>query len=336
MKRKVYFKCVGLIFCALCLTVLPVAGLAAEITLKLGHVAPTGPSTHDVSAKKFAERVAANTNGKVEVKVFGNSQFGNLMEHWAQIKTGAIDIFDQDVSASFMAEPKPKNLLIMLFPYVFESQEHFHKFLRSDLFKSMMAKVEKAANIKYLGYAGDRTPRGFTTTKKKITTPAEIKGLKLRVPPIPPFVAAYKSWGANPTPVQAKEIYTALKSGMVMVMDQDLTMTYAAKYYEIQKYFVAINYMRSGMGIWINADKWTSLPNDVQTAMLKSVQETEIYINRFTAQQMVDAKKGLTEAGVEIIYPDLTPWMKAAEKAVLANEGKMWEKGLYAKIKALK
>jgi len=336
MKRNISFKWFELIVCALCLTVLPVAGLAAEITLKLGHVAPTGPTTHDVSAKKFAERVAANTNGKVEVKVFGNSQFGNLMEHWGQLKTGAIDIFDQDVGAAFMAEPKPKNFLITLFPYVFESQKHFHNFCKSDLFMSMMAKVEKAANIKYLGYAGDRTPRGFTTTNKKITTPAEIKGLKIRVPPVPPFVAAYKSWGANPTPVPAKEIYTALKSGMVMGMDQDMAMTYAAKYYEIQKYFVAINYMRSGMGIWINADKWASLPDDVQAAILKSVQETETYINDFTAQQMVDAKKGLTEAGVEIIYPDLVPWMKAAEKAVLSNEGKMWEKGIYAKVKALK
>lgn len=336
MKRNISFKWVEFIVCMLFLMALPMAGLAAEITLKLGHVAPPGPTTHDVSARKFAERVAANTNGKVEIKVYGNSQFGNLMEHWAQIKTGAIDLFDQDVSASFMAEPKPKNLIIMLFPYVFESQEHYHKFCKSELFKSMMAKVEKAGNVKYIGYAGDRTPRGFTTTNKRVTTPADIKGLKIRVPPVPPFVAAYKSWGANPTPVQAKEIYTALKSGMVMGMDQDMTMTYAAKYYEIQKYFVAINYNCSGMGIWMNADKWASLPADVQAAMLKAVQETEMYVNKFTAQQMEEAKKGLTEAGVEIIYPDLKPWMEMAEKEVLKHDGKTWKKGLYKKIKALK
>jgi TRAP-type C4-dicarboxylate transport system substrate-binding protein len=316
--------------------VMPAAGLAAEITLKLGHVAPPGPTTHDVSARKFAERVAANTNGKVEVKVYGNSQFGNLMEHWGQIKAGAIDLFDQDAGAAFMPEPKPKNFIITLFPYVFESQKHFHNFCKSDLFKSMMAKVEKATNVKYLGFAGDRTPRGFTTTNKRVTTPADIKGLKLRVPPVPPFVAAYKAWGANPTPVQAKEIYTSLKSGMVMGMDQDMTMTYAAKYHEIQKYFIAVNYMRSGMGIWINADKWASLPADAQAAMLKAVQETEVYVNKFTAQQMEDARKGLTEAGVEIIHPDLKPWMEMAEKEVLKHDGKTWEKGLYEKVKALK
>ncbi len=330
-------KALILAFCAAFLIAAPSASLAAEITLKLGHVAPLGPTTHDESARKFAERVAANTKGKVEVQVFGNSQFGNLMQHWGQIKKGAIDLFDQDVSAAFMAESKPKNIVIMLFPYVFESQEHYHHFLGSDLFKKkMMAKMEKEANVKFLGYAGDRTPRGFTTTSKRVTTPAEIKGLKLRVPPVPPFVAAYKSWGANPTPVEAKEIYTALKSGMVMGMDQDLTMTWAAKFYETQKYFTAIDYNRSGMGIWINADKWASLPPDVQQAMLKSAQETAAYINDFTAKQTIEAEKGLVAAGMEIIRPDLKPWMALAEKAVLENEGKMWEKGLYAKIKAIK
>jgi len=334
MKKKSIIK--SFIIFTLSLMLIPGALLAADITLKLGHVAPVGPTTHDVSAHKFAERVAANTNGKVEVKVFGNSQFGNLMEHWSQLKVGAIDLFDQDVGAAFMPEPKPKNFIITLFPYVFESQKHFHNFIKSDLFKSMMSKVEKAANIKYLGYAGDRTPRGFSTTNKRVTVPDDIKGLKLRVPPVPPFVAAYKAWGANPTPVAAKEIYSALKSGMVMGMDQDLTNTYAAKYYEIQKYFIAVNYMRSGMGIWMNADKWASLPADVQASMLKSVEETEIFINDFTAKQMGDATKGLTEAGVDIVHPDLKPWMKAAEQSVVKIEGKMWEKGLYDKVKALK
>jgi TRAP-type C4-dicarboxylate transport system substrate-binding protein len=235
-----------------------------------------------------------------------------------------------------MVEPDPKNFMIMIFPYLFESQKHFQKFCKSDLFKDMMVKVEKAANVKYIGFVGDRTPRGFTTTNKRVTTPDEIKGLKLRVPEVPPFVAAYKAWGANPTPVTASELYSSLKSGMVMGMDQDLTMTYAAKYHEIQKYFTAIDYMRSGMGAWMHIKKWESLPKDVQAAFLKSAEETEIYVNDFTAKQEAEAEEGLKKAGVEIIRPDLKPWMELAEKEVLKNEGKIWEQGLHAKIKAFK
>ena len=336
MRKRAISKCIGLILWVLFIVSLPLVSMSAETTLKLGHVAPTGPTTHDVAARKFAERVIANTGGKVEVKVFGNSQFGNIPEHWAQVKSGAIDLMVEDGSASFMVEPEPKNLSIALFPYIFETQEHVHKFYRSELLKSMMAKVEKAANVKYIGYLGDRSPRGFSTTNKRVTTPEEIKGLKLRVPEVPPFVAAYKAWGATPTPVPVKEVYTSLKSGMVEGMDFDINMLYSAKYYEIQKYFTAINYMRAGMGCWMNANKWASLTEDLRAAFLKSAHETEIYVNNFMAQQSDEAERGLAKAGVEIIHPDLKPWMEVAEKEVLKNEGKLWEKGLYDKIKALK
>jgi len=333
--KKLSFKWFALVVSALCLTVLPGVGLAAEITLKLGHVAPTG-TTHDICAKKFAERVAANTGGRVVVEVFGNSQFGTLPEHWGQLKSGAIDLFDQDLGAGFMVEPPPKNFIISVFPYVFETQEHFHRFLRSDLFKSMMAKVEKAANVKYIGYLGDRTPRGFSTTDRKVMTPDDIKGLKLRVPPVPPFVATYKAWGAAPTPVHAKDLYTSVKSGMVVGIDQDLVNVLNAKYYEIQKYYVCVDYMRSGLGCWINADRWNALPEDLKALFLKSAQETEEYVNPFTADQMSEAEEKLAEKGMEILHPDLKPWMELAEKEVLKNDGKMWDKGLYHKIKALK
>ena len=336
MKREFFFTFIGLIVCVFCLMAFPIKGLAAEITLKLGHPAPTGPTTHDISAKKFAERVAINTQDKVEVKVFGSSQFGNIHEHWAQAKSGAIDLFVEDASAGFMVEPEPKNFIIALFPYVFESQEHVHSFYRSKLCKSMLAKIEKASNVKFIGYLGDRAPRGFSTTSKRITRPDQIKGLKLRVPPVPPFVAAYKAWGAKPTPVQAKEVYTSIKSGMVAGMDFDMATLYSTKFYEIQKYFTAINYMRSGIGCWMSGKTWQSLPNEVQVSILKSAKETEAYVNLFTAQQIAEADTGMTKAGLEIIRPNLKPWMDIAEKEVRKNEGKLWEKGLYDKLKALK
>jgi len=272
----------------------------------------------------------------VEIKVFGNSQFGGLQEHWAQVKTGAIDVFVQDVSAASMVEPEPKNFNVMLAPYTFDSQEHYQKFVHSDFFRTMMARVEKAGNVKFVNYLGDRTPRGFTTTNKSVMTPGDIRGLKVRVPELPIFVDTYKAWGATPTPVSAKDLYMSLKSGMVEGMDQDMTMTFAAKYYEVQKYFVAIDYNRSGMGCWINAKKWESLPKEVQAAFLKSGEETEAYVNKFTAQQMADAEKGLVEAGMKIIRPDLKPWKELAAKEVQKNDGKLWEQGLYAKIKTIK
>ena len=336
MRSRDFFKWVGAVtFVIIILITLPMAGLAAEISLKLGHITPTG-STFDVASNKFAEQVAAKTKGRVEIKVFANAQFGTPPEHWAQVKTGAIDLYVVDIGAASMVEPKPKNLDATKAPYVFDSQAELYKFLRSDLFKTMMAKVEIANNMKYIGYVGDRPPRGFSTTKKRATTPDDIKGLKLRVPHEPIFVAMYKGWGAAPTPVAPKEVYTSLKSGLVEGMDGNIDDIYSGKHYEIQKYFIAIDYLYSVTGIWINAKKWESFSEDVKTAFLKSAEETDAYVSEFTVKQAHKAENAFKEAGVEIIRPDLRPWKELAEKAALKNDGELWEKGLYEKIKAQK
>ena len=86
----------------------------------------------------------------------------------------------------------------------------------------------------------------------------------------------------------------------------------------------------------MNAKKWDALPSEWKSALLKSAQETSTFVNEFTAKQLHEAEEGAKKAGVEIIRPDLKPWMELAEKEALNNDGVVWEKGLYNKIKALK
>jgi TRAP-type transport system periplasmic protein len=333
--RRLHELLLAMIIVAVVLALSPLSGLAAEISLKIAHVAPTG-SLFDVSSIKFAERVAANTKGKVEVKVFNNSQLGSAPELFAQVKTGAIDFHLIDVGAVSMIEPDPKNLSITQAPYLFDSQAHLRKFYKSELGQAMLAKVDKANNMKFLGLFGDSVPRGFSTTNRRIVAPADLKGLKLRVPPYPLFVGAYKAWGATPTPVSPKELYTSVKSGMVDGMDHNIVDLYDTKYYEIQKYFTAIDYIYSAMGCWINAKKWDSFPEDVKTAIAKSAQEADAYVVELLKKQVTVAEKGFKDAGLEIIHPDLKPWKDIAEKEAAANDGKFWEKGLYEKIRALR
>lgn len=336
MKGKGFCKWVEVVaFILVILVALPIVGLAAEISLKLGHVAPPG-SLYDAAATKFAERMAANTKGKVEIKLFGSSQLGTPPEHWAQTKAGIIDLFVNEIGTASIVEPEPKNFDVVKAPYLFESQEHFHKFLSSGLFRSMLAKVETANNLKHIGYLGDFPPRSFSTTNKKVLVPDDVKGLKLRVPPEPIFVAVYKAWGANPTPVAPREVYTSLKSGLVDGMDQNILDLWGGKYYEIQKYYVPIDYLISGLGCWTSVKKWESWPEDVRSAITKSAQETDAYMKTYVTKQMGEAEKAFKEAGVEILRPDLKPWKEIAEREVLKNDGKVWEQGLYDKVKALK
>jgi TRAP-type C4-dicarboxylate transport system substrate-binding protein len=232
-----------------------------------------------------------------------------------------------------MIEPEPKNFTVLMTPYLFETQGDLRNFIKkSDLFRSMMEKVERAGNVKFVGPIGDRPPRALSTTNRKVETPKDLKGLKVRVSGRP-IVEVWKAWGANPTHVAAAEIYTSLKSGLVEGQDNSILAIRDAKYYEVQKYYIYLDYIRTTLGAFFNADKWNSLPEDVKAAIEKSAEETETYIRKYVGGQVPLAEKECKEKGMIILRPNLRPFMEIADKAARENDGKFWEKGLYDKLK---
>jgi len=334
MSRKCFLSGIVTILCSLSLFMAPTASLGAPVTLKLAHVAPPN-TTYDNAALKLAEGVAKHTKGKVEIKVFGSAQLGGEGQQFAQLKAGAIDLVLSDYSAAAMLEPEPKNFFVNLVPYLFKSMNHFHKYLKSDLFRTMMKRAEEAGNIKFVGYLGDRSPRMLTTAKTQVVTPADCKGLKLRVPPISVYVETWQQWGATPTPVAAKDIYTSLKTGLVDAQDQTILAIWDAKYYEVQKYGMIFDHILNGMGTWINKDRWNSFDPETQAAILKAAEETDVYMTKEVETQTPVAIKNLEKAGITIVKPDIAAFRAIAEKWPLEYDGKWWEKGLYEKIRAL-
>ena len=108
-----------------------------------------------------------------------------------------------------------KDFNALFAPYVFRDHGHFRAFIQSQTFRDMLAPVERDAGFKYVGYVSDRTPRQLTTANRKVLTPADMKGLKIRVPETPTILETMKAWGASPTPIPAAELYLAMKQGLV-------------------------------------------------------------------------------------------------------------------------
>lgn len=308
--------------------------MAAELTLKLGVVTPPKTDT-TFCAVTFAERVDANTNGRVKVKVYDSSQFGNQAEHWAQVRSGAIDLNVSDMVNYAFAEPKPKNTFVLATPFLFDNAEHYHKFLESEICKSMISRIEKAAGIKHVGYGGDRPPRCFSTTKVEAQVPADIKGLKLRVPGHVVIVAAYKAWGASPTPLAAAEIYNGIKTGLVVGLDESFVNAYQFAG-ELVKYCMNTEYMRTGFAIKMNGKKWDSMSKEFQAAFTKAAAETDKIVTQFSNDRLGERRKLLEKNGAKIVeIADKGPWKAAVSKVVAKFEGDLWEKGLYQKIRDL-
>jgi len=305
---------------------------APEKVLKIAFVAP--PPVWGPVADYYAKEVAKREPG-LQIKWFGGGQLGPLPKNFAEMKMGKLDMMLCDSGA--ISIPKGgKDFNVVFAPYAFNSQAHMRKFFKSDLCKSMLVQTEQEAGIKYVGWAMDRSPRLITTSKRKVVTPDDMKGLKLRVPMTKTIIVTMQAWGATPTPLSASELYMAMKQGVVDGQDNGFDAIYAAKYYEVQKYVSPINYIRSGLIILISQKTWDKLTPEEHKALLEAVEPTDIWASKRTNEMVAESIKGIQEKGMIILKPDIEAFKRTAAKAIKEKlDGKLWPAGLYDRIKAI-
>lgn len=329
--KKLLALAVSMAAASAVLTLAPVAG--AETTYRMAFVAP--PPVWGPIADRFAQIVAAKTNNAIKIQGLGGGQLGNLPQNYAGMRTGQIDMMLADTGTLSLARGG-KDFNAIFAPYVFRDHAHFKAFFASPSFRDMLAPVEKEAGFKYIGYVSDRTPRQLTTAKTKVQKLEDLKGLKVRVPETPIILETFKAWGASPTPVAAAELYLAMKQGIVDGQDNGFDAIAGAKYYEVQKYAMKIDYIHSGLMVLMAADKWAKLTPAHQKAMTEAAAETEAWASKMTWEMAEKSIAVLKQNGMEIVEPDLAPFKKAAAEVLAKLDGQMWSKGTLEKIAAVK
>jgi tripartite ATP-independent transporter DctP family solute receptor len=309
------------------------AAVQAQAPLRMAFVAP--PPVWGPIADHYAKEVEARSKGEVKIQSFGGGQLGSLPQNYAGLRTGQIDMMLADTGTLGLAR-NGKDFNALFAPYVFRDHAHFKAFMNSPAFREMLAPVEKDAGFKYVGYVSDRTPRQLTTSNRKVLKPEDMKGLKVRVPETPTILEVMKAWGAAPTPVPAAELYLAMKQGLVDGQDNGFDAIAGAKYYEVQKYAMRIDYIQSGLMVLIAADKWARLTPAQQAAMTEAVAETEKWASKMTWENAEKSMGVLRANGMEIVEPDLAPFRRMAEDVVKKFDGDLWSKGTIEKIRAVR
>jgi tripartite ATP-independent transporter DctP family solute receptor len=323
---------------ALALALGLLAGLAAapadaQTTLRMAYVAP--PPVWGPIADRFAQIVAQKTGDQVKIQSFGGGQLGSLPQNYAGLKTGQIDMMLADTGTLALAKGG-KDFNALFAPYVFRDQAHFRTFMRSAVFREMLARAEPEGGFKYVGYVSDRAARQLSTSKTRVTKPEDMKGLKVRVPETPTILQVFRAWGAAPTPVAAAELYLALKQGVVDGQDNGFDAIAQAKFYEVQKFVTKIDYIQSGLMVLISADRWGRLAPAQQQALLEAAAETEAWASPMTNEGAAKSIAFLRQQGVEIVEPDLAPFRKAAAEALARFDGELWAKGTLERIQSVR
>lgn len=294
------------------------------IVMKLGHV-QNESDLWQLGALKFAELVDAKTKGGVQIKVFPNSTIGNDRDMAEGMQIGSVDFA---LIAGVLGNFEP-SIQIMELPYLFKDETHLRKVMYGPIGDELLDKLLKSSDIRGLAF-WERGPRQLTTNKP-INSLNDIKGLKIRVPEIPPIIAAWKAMGTNPTPMAWGEVYTGLQQNVIEAQENPVPFIHAGKIYEVQKYIAMTNHKYEYVLIAMSNKAWLKLSADQQKAVKEAAAEATQYENKLVFEKSDNLLKDLQAKGMKVTKPDTIEWAKQA-RTVHKQFAEKYGMDLYNKI----
>ncbi|MGZ5179222.1 MAG: sialic acid TRAP transporter substrate-binding protein SiaP [Ramlibacter sp.] len=300
----------------------------AQTKLKWAHVYETSEPFHKWSVWA-GDEIKKRTNGRYEVQVFPASTLGKEADINQGLQLGTVDIVL--TGASFAARSYPP-LAISYFPFVFRDAEHQFKYAKSDVFKELAANYDKASgnHITAMTYYGAR----HVTSNRPIVKPEDMKGLKIRVPDAPAYLAFPKALGANPTPIAFAEVYLALQNGTVEAQENPLPTIEAKKFYEVQKNISLTGHIVDSLLTVVSGATWSKL-SDADKKIFSDVMAEAA---DKAGHEIVASETRLTEEfkkrGLNVITVDKNAFREAVLKATKpADQG--YRQSDYDKIQAI-
>ena len=226
---------------------------------------------------------------------------------------------------------------ILTSAYLFRDADHLNSFFNSDLGAQMKKMVEDQLKVKILGPTFFGTRQVGLKPKKKIITPADMAGIKLRMPGGDAWQFLGRSLGANPVPMAYPEVYTGLQTGAIDGQDNPLPNVQNMKFYEVMSQIVLTSHLVGFDLLAVNLKTWESMPSARQKAFQAAADKA---INWSAAEHLkreAELAQTFKTQGLEVYAPDVKAFREYAQKLYLGSEqAKSWPQGMLEKINALK
>ncbi|MGR3793073.1 TRAP transporter substrate-binding protein [Vannielia sp. SX4] len=289
-----------------------VPAFAQEMTLKLGHLANEDNPWH-LASVKFAEEVAARTEGRIAVEVFPNESLGKEIDLINGMQLGTVDM---TITGESLQNWAPMAALLAV-PYAYKSIEHMDEVASGDIGNQIEAQIIANAQIRPIGYFA-RGPRNLTSNRP-ITTPDDLAGLKMRVPNVPLFIDVWSALGAAPGPMAFSEVFTSLQNGTIEAQENPLALIRSASFNEVQSHVNLTEHVRSWIYLTIAESTWAKLSEADQEAVLAAAAVAQEYERGLFEQSVADDRAYLEENGMTFVEVDGAAFAAKAKDAVLSN-----------------
>ncbi len=226
---------------------------------------------------------------------------------------------------------------ILTSAYLFRDANHLNSFFASDLGAQMKNMVEDQVKLRILGPTFFGTRQVGLKPKKRINTPADMTGIKLRMPTGDAWQLLGRSLGANPTPMAYAEVYTGLQTGAIDGQDNPLPNVQNMKFYEVMSQIVLTSHLVGYDLLSVNLKTWQSMSPPRQKAFQAAADKAIAWSAAEHLKREAELADSFRKQGLEVYAPNVNAFRAYAQKIYLgSDEAKDWPKGMLEKISALK
>ena len=226
---------------------------------------------------------------------------------------------------------------ILTSAYLFRDAKHLNAFWSGSLGAQFKKQAEEQVKVKILGPTFFGTRQVGLKPNKKINTPADLAGIKLRMPPGDAWQLLGRSLGANPTPMAYAEVYTGLQTGAIDGQDNPLPNVQNMKFYEVMSQIVLTSHLVGYDLLTVNLKTWNGMGAAKQKAFQAAANKAIAWSAAEHQKREAELADGFRKQGLQVYAPDQKAFRAHAQKVYLASdEAKEWPKGMLEKINALK
>lgn len=282
-------------------------GECTDVALTLGHVWPENDPQAEATAQ-FVEAVTEQTDGQVQIEIFPAGQAGGDRDILEGLSLGTTDIWVGGAGVYNAVSPLGE---FFVTPFMFDGIEDMAEAYDGELGEAVRQQLDEETDTTVIGF-WPRGPR-HVTANKALNTPADMEGLRIRVPENPMFIAAFEAMGANPTPMAFPEVFTALQQGTIDGQENPLALIQSSGFSQVQSHLNLTGHIIEPLALAISDDSWSSLCAEQQDAVRAAAQEvSDSFLEELTTQEE-QLRQELESEGMTVVEPDIEAFREATQ-----------------------
>ncbi len=278
---------------------------SAPRELTFGHVGEPG-SLFALSADEFAARANARLPEGWSVHTYGSSQLGGDELLLQKIKLGTVDF----ALPSTVMSSQIDEFGLFEMPYLVRDREHMRAIERDVVWPELAPRAE-AEGYRVLA-VWENGFRHVTNNVRPITSPADLRGVKLRTPRGVWRVRLFQGLGANPTPMALSEVFVALQTGVIDGQENPLAQIWGSKLHEVQEFLSLTGHVYTPAYVVVSPARFDGLPEDVRTILEEEASAVQEFVHATAARLDSELLEEIRSAGVAVNDPEPAAFLAAS------------------------